>query len=176
MKLSISEKKHRLEHAQKTFSQFGVMYIAQWTKKELKNFTDKPIVIPNGNHGFFIGMYKVSRIHETCWQVTCSYDDRLVLSFMNKTAAVLYCLLNVTKKYSLANDLLQADSNLGRVDMDLQIYKKSLKYARYSNDKVRLEVIRNRIGNAKMQYDSYSKILEKTINLAKYVNLGNTTL
>jgi len=176
MKKSTSEKNVKFKKAQREFSDFSVKYISEWTKKELKNYRDQPVVIPHGNYGFLIGPYEIQGVTKECWKVTSKTNDRLTFFFINKTAAILYCLANLKQKYSLAEDLLTADTKLGRLDMDIKNYMHSMEKTLKTNDKLKSAIMLNRYINAKIEYKACANILKKTINLAKYMNFGNTTL
>ncbi len=176
MKKSIIGKKSELKKAQKEFANFGTQYIQNWTKKELKKYINKPVVIPHGEYGFFIGPYKVQGITPECWEITSRCDDRFSYIFINKLAAILYCMYSVNQKYNLASELLEIDTKLGRLSTDLKHYEFSLKNAQKKGDSTKHLILLNRYIDAKMQRQTYANILKKTLNSAKYINFGKEPL
>lgn len=173
---STTENKLNFKRAQEEFTEFGIQHLTYWTKKELSKYKSEPVVIPFGNHGFFVGTYKIQGIHSECWEVSSEYDNRYTYCFLSKSAAILYCLYNVKQKYKLARELLDIDTKLGRLDRDVKHFEHSLRISREKGDKLKTEILLNRYIDAKMQRRTYQNILKKTINSAKYMNFGNQTL
>ena len=173
---STTGKKSELKRAQHLFEEFGLQYIKQWTQQELKRYQKEPVVIPIGDHGFLIGPYSVQGIHTECWQVTSCLDERFVYHFISKPAAIFYCLYNIKEKYLAARELLEIDTKLGRIDLDVKHYEHALKIAQKRNDTVKYTIVLNRYIDAKMQRRTYQNILKKTLNSAKYLNFGNQPL
>lgn len=176
MTKSTTDKKAKFKQAQDEFTNFGIQYLKNWTKQELKKYYTEPVVIPYGNHGFFIGPYDVSGIHAECWKVVSKLDPRFVYYFTNKSAALIYCLLNVKQKYAQAREILEIDTKLGRIDMDIKHYEHSLSAAQKKNDKVKFSIVLNRYIDAKIQRRTYKIILKKNLNSAKYINLRKELL
>jgi hypothetical protein len=170
-----TKRKFEFEQAQDAFATFGTRYIKNWTQQELKKYRSEPVVIPVGDYGFFIGPYIVEGIHKECWHVR-QVDDRNVGDFINKSAAILYCLYSTVHKYSLANELLDLDSKLGRLHANIKNYEFSLAKAEKRNDLTKSTIMLNRYIDAKMQHRTYNNILKKTINSAKYLNFGKQPL
>jgi hypothetical protein len=168
---SIIEKKLNLKLAQDIITDLGVLYLKKWTDIELKKYKNKPIVIPTGPYGFLVGQYKISGVNKECWQVSNINDD-IIHNFINKTNAIIYCLLLVTKKYLLAQELLNLDLRIGKLDADIHIYERYLKTKRNKDD-LKYSIMLNRCIDAKFKKAPLVKNLTKTINLAKYINFGN---
>ena len=164
--------KKQFNEAKTVFAEFGTKYLINWTKKELKHYRTQPVVIPHGNHGFFIGSYKVTGITKECWAVE-QLDYRHIHDFISKQSAILFCLLKVTNRQQMANELLLIDNKLGNLDNDIAQYQHTLQT---SKDKLKLGVVLNRYIDAKLQRRAYLNILKKTLNSAKYLNFGNKPL
>jgi len=161
--------------AQEEFSDFGIQQIKKWTNKELKKYRTEPVVIPYNDYGFFVGRFIVQGIEKNCWDVT-QFDGTLVGQFLDKKTAILYSLFLMTNRYSRAEQLLDTDTKLARFKQDLQFYEKSIEGAKKRGDKVKLNILLNRYIDTKMKCRTYSNILKKSLNSAKYINFGNKPL
>lgn len=166
---SYTGKKSSFLEAQKTFADFSVKYIKNWTEQELKKYRTEPVVIPVGDHGFLVGNYKVTGISQTCWAVE-QMDGRKVHEFASKTAAVVYCLYAVRKKYAAADNILILDYKLGKLDSDILQYKYSLEH---SQNQFKIGIVLNRYIDAKVKRRAILNILKKSLISAKYLNFGN---
>lgn len=175
MAKSISGKKSNFKHVQNEFVNLSVTFIKDWTHKELKKFRTQPVVIPVGDYGFFIGPYNVQGISPDCWEVK-QFDDTKIGDFINKKAAIIFCVYSTLKKYNKANEILNLDLTLGRIDKNLQYYEKTLKNAKIKRNDLKYSIWLNRYIDAKMQRRTYENILKKTINSAKYMNFGKEPL
>lgn len=161
--------KKQLTETENIFVNFGTKYLLNWTKKELNKYKEEPVVIPIGEYGFLVGKYKVFGLAKNCWKVE-TLDGNYVNSFVTKKNALLYCLLEVSKKHSLANEILFLDIKLGNLENDILSYNNILIK---SKDKLKTNAILHRLIDAKSRYRSYSIFLKKTLNSAKYLNFGN---
>lgn len=166
MKAKLFTKKQLKELKQ--VSTLGTQYLFTWTKTELKNYHDKPVVIPNGRYGFSVGKFAINGISKDCWQVT-NTANKFVNNFADKKTAIVYCLYEVSKRYNFAQEILILDDKLSRLDDDIQNYQ----YIMTSNtNKFKKDIVLNRYIEAKLQRKYYNNILKKTLNLAKYMNFG----
>lgn len=175
MTKSIIEKQVEFKKAQSTFVEFGTTYLKNWTKQELSRYKTEPVVIPSGDHGFFVGMYTIKRLAPNCWRVMLD-DTKIVHDFINKTASILYCLLTVSHRYKQAMEVLEVDTKLGKLDNDVCHYEHSMSVARRNKDEFKSDILLNKYIDAKMKRKVYQDILKKTINSAKYIKFGNQTL
>ena len=167
-----TKRKSELEQAQRAFAEFGTKYIKNWTEQELKQFRTQPVVIPVGDHGFFVGSFRITGVHTACWAVE-KIDGRHIHDFTSKSAAVIYCISEVRQKYEAAQTLLDLDTKLGRLDLDIVHYEHTLSN---TQDLVRSAAVLNRCMDAKIQRRHLLNILKKTLNSAKYLNFGKQPL
>jgi hypothetical protein len=172
MAKSTTPRKSELELAQNTFAEFGTKYIKNWTEQELKKFRSEPVVIPVGKHGFFVGPFKITGVHDNCWCVE-KIEGNHIHNFISKTNAILYCLSEVKHRYHWSDEILMIDTKLGRLDADITHYQATLSKSR---DNFKLGVVLNRCIDAKIQRRVYQNILKKTLNSAKYLNFGKQPL
>lgn len=164
--------KQELKKAEEIFSSFGTKFILNWTQAELKKYRSKPVVIPAGNYGFFVGNFIIKGETKDSWKVE-QFDNKLIHRFMSKQNAILYCLLDTTQRYNLANELLQLDEKLGNLHNNIVLYEQNM---RRTKDKLKHAVLLSRYVDVKTQYKFYNKFLKKTLNSAKYLKFGNTPL
>ena len=169
---STTKRKYELELAQNAFADFGIKYIKNWTEQELKQFRTQPVVIPVGDHGFFVGGFRITGVHTDCWTVE-KIDGHHIHNFTSKSAAIIYCISEVREKYEAAQTLLDLDTKLGRLDLDIVHYENTLTK---TQDLVRSAAVLNRCIDAKIQRRSLLNILKKTLNSAKYLNFGKQPL
>ena len=169
---STTKRRSEFEAAQNTFSEFGTKYIKRWTEKELKQFRTQPVVIPVGTHGFFVGSFRINGAHSACWAVE-KIDGRHIHDFTSKAAAIIYCISEVRQKYEEAQTLLDLDTKLGRLDLDIVQYEYTLSK---TQDLVKSTAVLNRCIDAKIQRRHLLNILKKTLNSAKYLNFGKQPL
>ena len=167
MDKSTTGKKFEYDQMLDKFVNFGTQYIKNWTENELKHFIDKPIVIPVGNYGFFVGPFRVKGKSLYCWTVE-QQDGKYVHDFVSKASAILYCLKSM-KNIDGANQILELDRQLGRLDNDILFYKNTL--AKTKNE-FKSTIVLNRYIDAKLQRRSVLNILKKTLISAKYLNFG----
>jgi hypothetical protein len=171
MEKSTTEKKSDFVKAQKTFADIGTNYIKNWTDKELKKFINKPVVIPVGKHGFFVGNYRITGKSKNCWKVE-QLDGKHIHDFVTKLNAILYCMRSMQNKMNY-NDILELDRQLGKLDNDIAFYKHTLDSTENS---FKNSVALNRYIDATLQRRAVLNILKKTLISAKYLNFGKLPL
>lgn len=169
---STIKRKFEIELAQNVIADIGTYYLKTWTKKELDKYKTTPVVIPIGNHGFLIGTHKITGIHPTCWLVE-QQDGKAVHHFISKINAIVYCVNTVMGRYMPAHSLLELDTKIGRLDMDILRYEHIIGS---NKDAFKTTVALNRCINAKIERKALYNILKKTLNTAKYMNFGNKPL
>lgn len=172
MKTEKSSTKKEFKKAQDTFADIGAQYLKDWTQKQLKQYQNAPVIIPVGTHGFFIGYYRVTGIHQHCWKVE-QQDGRFIHEFTSKLAAFIYCVNNIKHRFAEAQKLLDLDAKIGRLDLDIANYEYTIAQ---KQDAFKVGVVLNRCIDAKMQRRALMNILKKSLNSAKYLNFGNQPL
>lgn len=172
MEKSISTKEFKL--VQQAITDIGIKHLQNWTNKQLSNYTTKPVVIPYGNHGFLIGIYKVIKISPTCYRVQQS-DDTIIGDFFSKNNAVFYCLESVSNRHSSAENVRNMDVVLGNLDTDIEYYQHFMRKVA-KNNPFKYGLLLNRCIDAKIKRREILEILKKTVNMNKYLKLGNKPL
>jgi hypothetical protein len=172
MKTAKSHIKNEFKRAQNTFAEVGTQYLKDWTQKQLTEYKNTPVIIPVGNHGFFIGTYKVTEIHNFCWRVE-QQDGRFIHEFTSRLPAIIYCVNSIKYRYAEAQRILELDAKIGRLDTNIMQYEYVLSL---KQDAFKSAVVLNRCIDAKMQRRALINILKKSLNSAKYLNFGNQPL
>ncbi|CAB4133337.1 hypothetical protein UFOVP257_142 [uncultured Caudovirales phage] len=167
---STTKRKLELELAQNLVADLGIIYLKNWTEKELKSYRTTPVVIPLGTHGFLVGRYKLTGIHQHCWKVE-QIDGRIVHNFVSKINAILYCVNTMKGKYSMAQSILDLDCKIGNLELDIIGYEHTLKSVG-KKDAFKYTIALNRCIDAKLKKRALLEILKKTLNSAKYMNFG----
>ncbi len=170
MKAKLHSRK-KLSQKENQLVDHAANYIINWTKKELKKFIDRPVVIQIGDYGFCVGKYTITGKSKKVW--TVHSNNQLIHDFTSKTNAILYCLCETTYSYNSAQELLDLDSKIGRLEKDLEQYKH---YLATTKDKFKIDLYLNRYLDTKYQYKAQYDILKKTLKSAKYSKFGNQTL
>lgn len=168
---STTNKKYDFDQAQILFATISTKYIKEWTDKQLKEYINKPVVIPVGNYGFLVGPYLVKGQKSNCWRVE-HQDGKILHDFVYKSSAILYCLKSMNN-YSAAAELLELDRQLGKLDKDIEFYKHTIENTK---NEFKVEIALNRYSDAKMQRRSVYNVLKKTLISAKYLKFGNIPL
>jgi len=171
MEKSTTKRKFDFQDAQDAFVNFGIQYIKHWTDKQLKTYITKPVVIPIGDYGFLVGPYVITGKSKHCWS-TKQQDGRFIHDFVSKTNAIIYCIRAMKNKAD-ANDILELDRQLGKLDNDIVFYQNTLNC---SKNQFKNEITLNRYIDAKLQRRNVLNILKKTLISAKYVNFGKQPL
>lgn len=171
MEKSTTGKKSEFVKAQHVFVDFSTRYIKNWTRQELRKYINEPVVIPNGNYGFFVGPYVVTGKDKNCWAVD-QLDGRHVHDFVSKANAILYCLKSMRNKPD-CNDILELDRRLGKLDNDIAFYKHTIQHTK---NKLKNTIALNRYMDATLQRRNVLNILKKTLISAKYLNFGKQPL
>ncbi len=170
-----TKRKNELREAQDAFTEFGIWYIKSWTENELKSYRSKPVVIPIGDRGFFVGPYDIEKIYDDCWKVV-QQDGQYIHDFTSKITAILYCLNSTKHRYHNAQHLLDLDVRIGKLEMDIKQYEHSIKVLQNNQNWFKSAAVLNRCIDAKMQRRELQKILKKSLISAKYLNFGNQPL
>jgi hypothetical protein len=174
MKTEKSTIKRKLELTQDIITDLGIHYLKKWTDTELKKYITQPVIIPQGTHGFLLGTYKITGIHSSCWRVELS-DNKVIHHFTSKHSAFMYCINVMKNKHSAAQSLLTLDAKLGNLETDIAYYENFLHKGK-QKDAFKYTVVLNRCIDAKMKRKALIEILKKTLNTAKYLNIGKQPL
>jgi hypothetical protein len=148
-------------------------YLKLWTERELKRLTideKLPVCLPNGAHGFLIGKYHMRSVSPNCWRVL-DHNEEHVHDFARKLSAVFYCLATQANKISLADRILNADTQVGRLESEQDFYMYTKQQSLKKKDYFRLDLANSRFQNTRMQLSVAIEELEKTINTAKYLQV-----
>ena len=153
-------------------------YVKYWTETELQRLTvdeNLPVCLPLGNRGFLIGPFKVLSVGKHCWRVL-DRNDEIVHDFGQKLSAVFYCLATQDNRLNLARNILTADAEVSRLELDQDTYANTRRVSLKKQDYFRADLANMRYINARYQLDYANQELEKTINTAKYLKVQERLL
>ena len=85
----------------------------------------------------------------------------------------MYCVNSIKQQYTEAQKLLDLDTKIGRLEVNIVQYEYTLAH---QQDSLKHGVVLNRCIDAKMQRRALINILKKSLNSAKYLNFGNQPL
>lgn len=156
-----------------TVARMTTEYLKYWTDQELKRLAieeNVPVCLSVGNNGYIVGKFHVEKLHGDCWRV---YDQNkeLVHDFGHKLSAIFYCLSDHKNKHSLANQILQRDNEVCKLQSDVDNYMYTIRISRKKNDYFKVDLANNRYIQATIQLKQASEELEKTLNTAKYLKV-----
>ena len=169
---STIKRKSELNLARDLFTDIGLRYLKNWTQQEIAKYRSEPVVIPVGDYRFFVGSYQIAGLHQQCWAVS-QFDDKHIHHFIDKVTAILYCMYSTRGIHGQAEKLLDLDSKLGKLDLDIKNYEATMQASSKRNDMLKYDIVLNRCINAKMQRRELNDILKKTLISAKYLNFRN---
>jgi hypothetical protein len=148
-------------------------YVKQWQQGEIKrliNNNELPLV-PVKN-GLQVGKHRVLE-HSSRWGLFNSHSE-LVDMFTTKKAAVLYSMLYQSKRFKSADEILDKDKRLNKLEADFQHYDYTMRRATKRKDYSTIDVVASRYYDAKIMLDHARNDLEKTLRMNKYLKVWET--
>ena len=146
-------------------------YIKQWTTRELgKIQTDKveTICIPVKD-GYRIGLYHLHlNPNKTC--DVLDPNREFVHRFDNKISAILYTIYTIKRKYWIADNILQLNTEINKNYTDMLSLRRCIEQAVIRRDFVAVDIMQNRLEIAESQLNlTRGKIqqIHRTAKLAK---------
>lgn len=156
----------------------AVEYVDQWKRKELFSFAINPpksdtipVCIPIGKNTYVIGSFGLKK-NDTVWTVT-SADRRVNYNFMTRSSAVVYSICVQTGRKKLAQDILDRNNDLFRLQNRLVEFQYLQAKAQKKKDKDywRLDYYTIMAESAEFAIIDAKNQLEKSLNLAKYFKI-----
>ena len=150
----------------------AVKKITTWTRKELSNSlaqakaTGKtPIIMAFTNNCYLVGDYAIRQCQDQ-WSMIYRYNDR-ELVFDSRTSAIFYAVCEQIGRIDLSDQILTYDQEVSRLRIDHSIYHTRLQRSKNSN----ADLYRTRYLQTSAQLATAIQRLEKTLRMAKYINL-----
>jgi hypothetical protein len=146
------------------------LYISRWTEQQTQKIsadTKMPYIWPIEGVGYIIGHYRVLN-NKGNWQVR-NLDNELLYSFTEKLSAVFFVICEITKRYTLSQNILMADTNVNRLRNDIVHYEASIRRAKAAKKFDNLDIWKARLYDANLQLASANQELKKSLNSAKYI-------
>jgi hypothetical protein len=147
--------------------------IRDFTYTELYDILSKskdPLVYRISENEYVLGRYSVVN-NANSWTVMTFLGD-VEYSFYNKDAALLYTLMLMMDKFTLAAKIAANDTSVSYSKVEMDLYKEKIVSAIKTGDMFKQELYAVKHDNSKFKYVLAKKDLEKTLRLAKYLKLG----
>lgn len=151
----------------------AVKHIKNWTKLELKNILaqqrfskDNILIIPIGQSGFLIGNYALRHVDKE-WHMIYRYND-IELVFYNRNAAMFYAICQQTNRINLADQILNYDQQVNRLDIESNYFRIRIKRSERKKDPQLKYLYASRYQESILKLQHAKFLLEKTLDLAKY--------
>jgi hypothetical protein len=152
------------------FNKFDLEKIRRFTEQELERISggsrELPFCYQIGSD-VLVGHYKVVKIDARCWRVVDKGCD--IFDFFSRKDAIFYCIALHQKETTLADNIKDADTLLGRLEMDALQYRAGYKKAIEKGDEFKEDYYSSRYTNTMDRLEIVKKELQKTLNLAKYI-------
>jgi len=164
------------EELGKTLVNLAVREIKGWAKKELNYLRyalNVPVVIPVNDQHFVIDEYTIF-IKDDHNHIV-KKEGKLIHNFINKKAAIIYIVLEKTRNYFIAYELIERDKIAGKMYNELMLYTSKLTN-RKPYDTFQKELWISRYLESKAQYSQAKRELEKSISNAKYMKIWDKIL
>lgn len=143
-------------------------YIVQWMQNQLRQYSDKKdLLLQIDKHNYLLGSFRISYV-DNFWKV--SIHNETVHDFLNKTAAIVYCLYYNSNDIQGAKYLLDLDRSISNLLYDQELYQYLIK--RHNNNYEKTCLYRARLGKVNQRINMLSKQMQKNLILAKYKKLG----
>lgn len=153
----------------------AVKKIKHWTRKELFNLIDRqkkqdsrPLIVPIGDTLVLVGNYAIRQIGSH-WHMIYRYNDQELI-FTNRHAAIFYAICSQTRRWQIADQLLNYDQDINRLIVEESRLKSRLIGAEKKNNYNLKDLYFNRYQETVSQLNQRRMLLEKTLKLAKYSN------
>lgn len=153
-----------------TLNEFDLEKIRRFTEKELAklNQGELPFCYQIGND-VLVGQHKVVKVNDTCWSVWQSSTH--IFDFFTRKDAIFYCIALHRKQYKVAQDILNHDSQLGKLEFEAILYRRRYKQANERNDSWGSDYYSNKYTEVMHRIAHTKQELKKSLDLAKYIKL-----
>lgn len=148
-------------------------YLKNWTTKEIKRLAlqeNVPVFLPIGNHGYFIGRFRLNLLEANCYEVL-DHNNELIHQFCRKQSAIFYCIARQANKSQIADKLLKIDVNVGKLESDRKYYEIARIKSSKKKDYFKVDLLTARSFDTELKLNEAIQELEKTINIAKYLQV-----
>ena len=146
-------------------------YLAHWGRHELSGMIKQGeiVLLPIGPNAYQIGRFRLLHTHRT-WEVQDTFNDKTFI-FINKHAAVFYCLFEIRKRYHASRQLLEQDSVVKTLDSQSELYRHKYKRACEVQNSFAQDLFLARLSDVAPRLTIAKEQLEKMILSAKYIKI-----
>jgi hypothetical protein len=146
--------------------------VKHWARSATKQILAKdpvPVIVP-APWGYRVGRFSIKSQKNQTWKVYDQNQECLEI-FNWQQSAMAYCVLEHRRKYHLSKNIVVQDHLVGKLEMDIEHYQRSLRSATAKKDTQRRDFIWARYLYTRAQYDHAKNNLEKTLNSTKYLKV-----
>lgn len=154
-----------------TLDEFDLDKIKRFTQTELAKLANspQPFCYQIGTDTVIVGKYKVVKKDNKTWQVY--QESQWIFDFFTRKHAIFHCLALHKHDYKIANEIKQADEQLGRLEFEAILYRQRYKKALAQQNDWDAERYSNRYLETMTKIADTKKQLQNSINSAKYIKV-----
>lgn len=154
----------------KEHSEFDLEKIRRFTEKELAKLADAemPFCYQIGSD-ILVGRSKVMKIDAKTWRVFV--NNQYIFDFFYRKDAIFYCIAVHQHQYKIAEQILENDSLLNKLEFEAVLYRHRYKKANEKGDEWAVEYFSNKYNEIQHRIEQVKKELQKSLNLAKYIKV-----
>lgn len=144
--------------------------VSDWTKKEwdkLSHDSSFPICLKLANGDYRVATFKAQRT-DKAWHVLNAWNEELA-EVTSEAAAVVYCVLQHKGKYIEAQQLVDIDTKVTRLQQDRVLFSRRLSSAYEKKDGWQIDLYTSRYKNTLAQLYSAQVELNKMLRETKYI-------
>jgi len=152
----------------------SVSYIKNWSSArvlELVSTIDKgqaPLIVEIGDKGFLIGNYALTREDKFKWRLRYRFSS-FEKTFANKKTGLIAAIYYQIGKSNLADKINEDDNLVDRLFGKLKFFEHRMLQAKKNTDYDKMDFYLTRVNEYKLKLDIAKSLLEKKLNLAKYI-------
>lgn len=152
----------------KELTEFNLEKIKRFTEQELSNLSgsDLPFCYQLGTD-VLVGKNKITKIDNKTWRVFAQNNQ--TFDFYTRKNAIFYCIALHQNQIIVANNIMENDSLLNRLEFEAVLYRHRYKKANLKQDEWGAEYYSNKYTEVQHRLEQVKKDLQKTLNLAKYI-------
>lgn len=150
-------------------------YVKTWAKSEVDRIISAgnvPVIAPIKG-GFQVNRHKLIKTENNYWKLSNAYNETLHL-FIDRRSAIIYSILYQQKYFKSADEVLDKDARLRKLDADFQHYDSNMRRAAKRKDYLAVDVLSSRYYDTKEMLIQAKNDLEKTLRSNKYLKVWDT--
>lgn len=152
----------------------SVDYIKNWSTKQALELAsnvktgEAPLIVEIGDRGFLIGNYVLLRDGKFKWKLCYRYSNFEKI-FSNKKAGLIAAVYYQTGKSNLADKIYDDDNLVNSIYSKVKFYEYRINQTKRAMNYDRMDFYKVRYDEYVLKLSSAKNLLEKKLNLAKYI-------